>query len=48
MLPEDDRMIETCTNVLSVLMYFFIIKDYICAFVAVLLKSVILYYNVRY
>ena len=41
MLPEDDRMIETCRSVLSVLM-FQIIKDYIYiyifAFIGVLLK----------
>jgi len=35
MLPGDDRMIETCRSVLS---EFFIIKDYICAFVCELLK----------
>jgi len=38
MLPEDDRMIETCRSVLSVLMY---ILDYIytiSAFVGVLIK----------
>ena len=38
MLPEDDRMIETCRSVLSVLMRILIIKDYICAFVGVLLN----------
>jgi hypothetical protein len=26
MLPEDDRMIETCSSVLSVLMYFRLLK----------------------
>ena len=39
MLPEDDRLIETCRSVLRVLMEILIIKDYICASVGVLLKQ---------
>jgi len=39
MLPEDDRMIETCRSVLSVLCKFYIIKDYICAFVGAYLNK---------
>jgi len=39
MLPEDDRMIETCRSVLSIFnVNLDYIKGYICAFVGVLLK----------
>jgi len=38
MLPEDDSMIETCSSVFNVNFRF--IKDYICAFVGVLLKYI--------
>jgi len=40
MLPADDRMIETCRSVLSVLVQIYIIKKYICAYVGVLLKFI--------
>jgi len=38
MLPEDDRMIETCRSVLSVLMWISDHQTNICAFVGVLIK----------
>jgi len=38
MLPEDDRMIETCRSVLSVLMWILDHLMNICAFVGVLIK----------
>jgi len=37
-LPEDDRMIETCSSVLSVLMWILDHRMNICAFVGVLIK----------
>jgi len=38
MLPEDDRVIETCRSVLSVLMWILDHEMNICAFVGVLIK----------
>ena len=39
MLPKDDRMIETCRSVFKCFnVNFRLLKDYVCAFVGVLLK----------
>jgi len=35
MLPEDDRVIETCRSVLNVLMYIFYLLNYIYIYICV-------------